>query len=75
LINVLLHAWSVLLAFSLIARLTSRFYPALLGAAVFSLHALHSETVAGIVGRAELFGFCFRAQAPPRIRCQRVRSG
>ncbi len=63
LINVLLHAWSVLLAFSLIARLTSRFYPALLGAAVFGLHALHSETVAGIVGRAELFGFCFGAQA------------
>jgi hypothetical protein len=63
LINVLLHVWAVWLALGLIKRVTPMFWAAWLGAAVFGLHALHSEVVAGVVGRAELFGFCFGAQA------------
>lgn len=63
LINVLLHVWATYLAYRLIARMCHTFWAPFLGACVFGMHALHSEVVAGIVGRAELFGFCFGAQA------------
>jgi hypothetical protein len=62
LINVLLHVWAVLLVFSMV-RVLAPGRQALVAALVFGLHAIHSEVVAGIVGRAELFGFCFGAQA------------
>ncbi|MFQ5507456.1 MAG: protein O-mannosyl-transferase TMTC1-related protein, partial [Planctomycetota bacterium] len=34
-----------------------------IAASTFALHAIHSEVVAGIVGRAELLAFCFGAGA------------
>lgn len=74
-INVLLHVWAVFLAFRLISRLTRGFWPALLGATVFGLNAIHSEVVAGIVGRAELFGFCFGAQGLLLVFAGMNRSG
>ena len=65
LINVLLHVWATWLVLQLLLRMapgrSGRL--ALIGAALFGLHAIHSEVIAGIVGRAELFGFCFGAQA------------
>lgn len=65
LLNVLLHVWATWLALQLLLRMVATRFavPALIGAAVFGFHAIHSEVVAGIVGRAELFGFCFGAQA------------
>lgn len=65
LFNLLLHVWATWLALQILRRLLARgsTLPLLLGASVFGLHAIHSEVVAGIVGRAELFGFCFGAQA------------
>lgn len=63
LINIFLHVWAVLLAFLLLTRLSIRRFPALFGSAAFGLNAIHSEVVAGIVGRAELLAFCLGAQA------------
>ncbi len=63
LINVLLHVWATWLVLLLVLTLGMPNRAALLTAALFGLHAIHSEVVAGIVGRAELFGFCFGAQA------------
>jgi len=62
LFNVLLHVWATWLGLQILLRLANA-RCALIGAAVFGLHAIHSEVVAGVVGRAELFGFCFGAQA------------
>ncbi len=63
LLNVLLHVLATWLALRLLAPLVVRPWMALLAAAVFGLHAIHSEVVAGIVGRAELLGFCCGAGA------------
>jgi protein O-mannosyl-transferase len=63
LLNVLLHAWATLLVLQMILVLVPRRGAAMLGALAFGLHPIHSEVVAGIVGRAELFAFCFGAQA------------
>ncbi len=56
-VNVLLHALATLLVFALVAGLRVSGGAALAAAAVFGLHAIHSEVVAGVVGRAELLGF------------------
>lgn len=61
LINVLLQVLATFLVLRMLAALVQRGWHALVGAAVFGLHAIHSEVVAGIVGRAELLGFCFGA--------------
>jgi tetratricopeptide (TPR) repeat protein len=61
-INVLLqvlNTWLVLL----ILRRFCPGWPAILGALVFGVHALHTEVVANIVGRGELLGFGFGAAA------------
>ncbi|MHC5066758.1 MAG: tetratricopeptide repeat protein, partial [Planctomycetota bacterium] len=62
-VNVLLHVLGTWLSYLLIRRLLIPRVPALLGALVFGLHAIHSEVVAGIVGRAELLSYCFGALA------------
>ena len=63
LLNVLLHLWATWLVAQLLLRLGLPARMSLLTAALFGLHAIHSEAVIGIVGRAELFGFCFGAAA------------
>ena len=59
LLNLLLNAWAAYLVLWMMLDLGVRPAGALLAAALFGVHALHSEVVAGIVGRAELFAFCF----------------
>lgn len=61
--NVLLHLLGTWLCYLLVRRLLIPRGPALLAALVFGLHAIHSEVVAGIVGRAELLSFCLGALA------------
>lgn len=61
--NILLHLIAVALCYRLLRRLTLSTGAASLGALVFGLHAVHSEAVVGIVGRAELLGFVFGASA------------
>lgn len=51
--NTLLHAAVSGLLFLLLARLTAP-WPALLGAAIFAVHPVHTEAVANVVGQAEL---------------------
>ncbi|MEE9126091.1 MAG: hypothetical protein V3U11_03035, partial [Planctomycetota bacterium] len=62
-INVLLHVWATWLVLQLVLWLGAGGLAALLTALLFGLHAIHSEVVASIIGRAELFSFCFGAQA------------
>ncbi|MFQ5503766.1 MAG: tetratricopeptide repeat protein [Planctomycetota bacterium] len=60
-INVLLQLGAVWLVYLMIRKLGAGRGAGLCAALVFGLHAIHSEVVAGIVGRAELLGFCFGA--------------
>ncbi|MCA8955768.1 MAG: hypothetical protein KDC87_06830 [Planctomycetes bacterium] len=57
LINLLLHAAVVLSVLWMMRDLGMGFGGAVCTAALFAVHALHSEVVAGIVGRAELLAF------------------
>jgi len=52
-VNVVVHAGVSLLVFVLLVRLTSPM-GALLGAALFAVHPVHTEVVANVVGQAEL---------------------
>ena len=52
-VNVLLHTVVSLLVFVLLARLTTP-VAALIGAALFAVHPVHTEVVANVVGQAEL---------------------
>ncbi len=61
LLNVLLQVAGTWLCYLLIRRLDVARSAALLGALVFGLHAIHSEVVAGVVGRAELLSFTLGA--------------
>ncbi len=54
LVNVLLHAGVCLLVLGLAARFLP-LLPAAAGAAVFAVHPVHTEVVANVVGRAELY--------------------
>jgi Tfp pilus assembly protein PilF len=56
-VNVLLHLLAVLLTYRIVALFTGTGVPALLAAAVFGLHALRSDPVISIVGRAEILGY------------------
>lgn len=58
-LNILLHAVCVFLVWWMVRDLGCGLWAALVGAGIFALHAIHSEVVAGIVGRAELFCFGF----------------
>lgn len=55
--NILLHLLATILSLLLLRGLRLPAGAALAGTTVFALHALHSEVVAGIVGRAELLAF------------------
>jgi hypothetical protein len=61
--NLALHLLATWLAYLLARRVRVPRAAALVAAAVFGLHAIHSEVVAGVVGRAELLGFVFGALA------------
>jgi tetratricopeptide (TPR) repeat protein len=63
LVNVLLHLLALVLIHGLLRRLAVPPGPALAGVLVFGLHAVHSEVVATVVGRAELLAFTFGAAA------------
>lgn len=55
LVNVLLHAGATLAVFALLLGLTrQKIWPSAAGAALFATMAVHTEAVAGIVGRADL---------------------
>ncbi len=63
LINVLLHVLATSLCYLLVRVLGGSALGAVCAAGVFGLHALHSDPVVSIVGRAELLGFVFGALA------------
>ncbi|MEZ0227120.1 MAG: hypothetical protein ACAI25_00725, partial [Planctomycetota bacterium] len=58
-VNVVLHALTALVAFALFAQVSRDERTALFAAALFAAHPLHSEAVAGIVGRAEVLALLF----------------
>src|SRR5688572_14225952 len=62
-LNVVLHALATWLVYLLARLVRVRRGGAVLAALVFGVHALHSEVVAGVVGRAELLAFGFGALA------------
>ena len=57
-VNVLVHAAVSLLVFLLLLALAPPL-PALVGAGLFALHPVHTEAVANVVGRAELYSALF----------------
>jgi Tfp pilus assembly protein PilF len=59
LVNLLLHLGVSLLLYRLAVRLFHHREGALVAAALFAVHPLHTEAVTGIVGRAELFAAVF----------------
>lgn len=62
-VNVLLHLWAVWLVIAMLTRVGASGFVSLLTGLLFGVHAIHSEVVAGIVGRAEILSFCCGAQA------------
>lgn len=62
-LNLLLHLSAVGLVYRLARVVRVRRGPSLVAALVFAVHAIHSEVVAGVVGRAELLAFDFGALA------------
>ncbi len=54
--NVLLHALASCLVYALAMRLQTRRGAAFAAAMLFAVHPIHTEAVAGLVGRAELLG-------------------
>ena len=58
LVNVVVHVAVSLLVFLLILEVSATL-PALVGAAIFAAHPVHSEAVANVVGRAELYSALF----------------
>ena len=62
-VNVLLYVWAVYLVVQLLVSVGAPGFLALFAALLFGSNAIHTEVVAGIVGRAELFSFCFGVQA------------
>ncbi|MFQ5506361.1 MAG: tetratricopeptide repeat protein, partial [Planctomycetota bacterium] len=63
LLNLLLHLWAVWLVWRMTLLFAGSPVAALCAALVFGVHALHSEVVASISGRAELLAFCLGAAA------------
>jgi hypothetical protein len=62
-LNLLLHLCATALVYRLLRAVRARRDAALLGALVFGVHAVHSEVVASVVGRAELLAFSCGALA------------
>jgi len=52
--NLALHIVNVWLLFALVLRISRRFWPAVLGAALWAVHPIGTEAVTNIVGRADL---------------------
>ncbi len=59
LINILLHALACLLVMQLVQLLFSDLRMAVITGLIFALHPVHTEAVAGIVGRAEILAAIF----------------
>jgi Tfp pilus assembly protein PilF len=59
--NLALHLAAVVLVFWMLRRLGMKVIATAAGTATFGVHAIHSEVVANVVGRAELFAFVFGA--------------
>jgi len=59
LVNVGLHALSILLLFLVLARMTGRRWPSAMVAALFALHPLHVESVAWISERKDVLSALF----------------
>jgi tetratricopeptide (TPR) repeat protein len=59
LVNLVAHLGVSLLLYGLSLRLFRHREAALVAAALFAVHPLHTEAVTGIVGRAEMFAACF----------------
>lgn len=57
-VNIVIHAAVSLMVFLLILEM-SALLPALVGAALFAAHPVHTEAVANVVGRAELYSALF----------------
>jgi protein O-mannosyl-transferase len=57
--NVALHVGASLLVLALLASLGAHAWAAVLGAAVFAVHPVHVEAVAGVVGRADVLATGF----------------
>jgi len=62
-LNLLLHLLATALVYRMLRAVRAGRRASLLGALVFGLHAVHSEVVASVVGRAELLAFAFGAPA------------
>ncbi|MEZ5990481.1 MAG: tetratricopeptide repeat protein [Planctomycetota bacterium] len=58
-LNLALLLLGIVLAWRVLRALGAPEPGPLIGATIFALHAVHSEVVAGVVGRSELLGFCF----------------
>ena len=63
LINLLLHVAATALVYGLLRGLFAGRGAAAVGTLFFGLHAIHSEVVASVAGRAELLAFCGGAGA------------
>ncbi|MBN2491956.1 MAG: tetratricopeptide repeat protein [Planctomycetes bacterium] len=74
LLNVLLHVAAVLVVYALLLRLGVATLASLAGALVFGLHAVHSEVVATVAGRAELLAFV-TGGAAVLAACRTIRRG
>ena len=62
-INLLLHVLATALVYGLVRGLQASHGLAALSALVFGLHAIHTEAVLAVSGRAELLAFCGGASA------------
>src|SRR5262249_50279691 len=58
-VNIVLHAMVTLLVFWLMRRLVDSLQIAIVAAALFALHPIHTEAVTSLVGRAELLATLF----------------
>ncbi|MCA8955261.1 MAG: hypothetical protein KDC87_04255 [Planctomycetes bacterium] len=74
--NLLLHLLATWLVLRLLRAIGAGWIAAHAGAAVFGVHAIHSEVVAGIVGRSELLPFVFGLGAAGTfVRAEAARGG
>jgi tetratricopeptide (TPR) repeat protein len=57
--NVIFHTASVLLLFTVLNRITAKFWPSALVAVVFAIHPLHAESVAWVAERKDVLSAFF----------------
>jgi tetratricopeptide (TPR) repeat protein len=68
LVNIVLHAVVSLVVLMLFVEVLGAVIPAVVGAAIFAVHPIHTEAVTGIVGRAEILATLFFVLAFRRAR-------